>query len=260
MKDIRVGTSGWRYRHWRGVFYPQTLPTRKWLRYYTEYFDTVEVNATFYGTIKPRTLKAWLEETPEDFIFAVKASRYITHIRKLREVREPLLRFYASLEPLYPKLGVILFQLPPGLSYHPEIMEEFLALLPREFPVALEIRHASFHCTEFLSQLKRYGVALCLSDTAGRYPSLFPALTADFTYLRLHGSRTLYRSCYTEEELREWSRKIRSFQVARVYVYFDNDALGWAPENALRLKELLGLPTRELPPEARQILAGRPKD
>ncbi len=258
--EVRIGTSGWRYRHWRGVFYPEGLPTREWLNYYAGYFDTVEVNATFYGTVKGETLRQWAEETPEGFLFAVKAHRYITHIKRLRGVDEALSRFYASLEPLYPKLGVILFQFPPSLRYDPDLLEEFLRILPRDFPVAIEIRHRSFHREAFLDQLRRYGVALCVSDTAGRYPSLLWAVTANFSYIRLHGSRVLYRSSYTDEELDFWARRIEELSVKRVYVYFDNDALGWAPENALRLRKRLGLPARSLPPEALKILQGRPLD
>ncbi|QJA05848.1 DUF72 domain-containing protein [Thermosulfurimonas marina] len=258
--EIRIGTSGWNYRHWRGVFYPRDLLPRRWLSYYAQYFDTVEVNATFYGTLKPQTLARWVSETPDDFLFAVKAHRYLTHVKRLRGVEEALERFYETLAPLRPKLGPILFQLPPSLSYQPEVLEAFLAALPRDLPVALEIRHASFHQEDFLKRLRRHGVALCLSDTAGRYPSLLLALTADWTYIRLHGSRRLYRSCYTPEELKAWAERIRAFPVQRVYVYFDNDALGWAPENALRLKALLGLPVRPLPEEAWAELARRPLD
>jgi len=256
--EIRIGTSGWNYRHWRGVFYPEKLPTRKWLSYYSQYFDTVEVNATFYGTLKKETLARWLEETPEDFLFAVKASRFITHVKRLKAVEEAFERFLDSLSPLYPRLGVVLFQLPPSLTYEPQAMEDFLALLPQDFRFTIEIRNASFHHQRFLKQLERYGIALCLSDTAGRYPSLWEAITADFTYIRLHGSRKLYRSCYTEEELSAWAEKIRGFPVQKVYVYFDNDALGWAPENALRLKSLLGLPAKPLPEEAIKTLSRRP--
>ncbi len=258
--EIRIGTSGWHYRHWRGVFYPEKLPVRKWLTYYARYFDTSEVNATFYGTLKPETLRRWVEETPEGFVFAVKANRYITHVKRLKGVTDSLKRFYESLEPLYPKLGPVLFQLPPNLEYDPDLLEDFLWALPREFPLALEVRHPSFHQETFLDQLRSRGVALCLSDTAGRHPSLFFATTADFSYIRLHGSRRLYRSCYTEEELQEWARRIRGFPVKKVYVYFDNDALGWAPENALRLKRILGLPVRSLPEEALKILSRRPLD
>ncbi len=258
--EIRIGTSGWNYRHWRGVFYPSKLPVHRWLSYYSQFFDTVEVNATFYGSLKRETLRRWLAETPESFVFAVKASRFITHVRRLKGVSEAIQRFWEEVLLLGNKLGPILYQLPPSLTYDPAIIEDFLACLPPEPPSVIEIRNATFHQREFLEQLKKYRVALCLSDTAGRYPSLWEEVTADLVYIRLHGSRRLYHSCYTEEELQVWARKIRRFPVKRVYVYFDNDALGWAPENALRLKALLGLPAPPLPEEARELLKGRPRE
>ncbi len=257
--EIRIGTSGWNYPHWRGVFYPKGLPTRKWLSYYATFFDTVEVNATFYGTPKEATLCRWYEETPPGFLFALKASRFITHVRRLRNVKEPLERFYRIISPLKEKIGPLLFQLPPSLQYDRELLRDFLDLLDLRFRTTIEIRHRSFHNEEFLELLAARNIALCLSDTAGRYPSLLEALTADFVYIRLHGSRTLYRSCYTEAELSSWAEKIRRYQ-RPAYVYFDNDSLGWAVPNALRLKELLGLPAKPLPEEAWAILKTRPLD
>ncbi len=257
--EIRIGTSGWNYPHWRKVFYPEGLPTRKWLAYYASYFDTVEVNATFYGTPKEATFRRWYEETPAGFLFALKASRFITHVKRLKGVEEPLKRFYRTISPLKEKIGPLLFQFPPSLKYDRDLIAQFLALLDPRFRTTIEIRHQSFHNEEFLELLAAHNVALCLSDTAGRYPSLLEALTADFVYIRLHGSRVLYRSCYTEEELRAWAQKILSFK-RPAYVYFDNDALGWAVPNALRLKELLGLPAKPLPEEALAILKTRPLD
>ncbi len=256
---VRIGTSGWNYPHWRGVFYPKGLATSKWLTYYATYFDTVEVNATFYGTPKEKTLKKWYGETPSGFLFALKASRFITHVKRLRQVEEPLKRFYQVIAPLKEKIGPLLFQLPPSLKYDRALIADFLALLDPRYQTAIEIRHASFHNDEFLGLLATHQVALCLSDTAGRYPSLLEAVTAPFVYVRLHGSRTLYRSCYTEEELRAWAQKIVSFN-RPTYVYFDNDSLGWAVPNALRLKELLGQPAKPLPQEALAILKDRPLD
>jgi uncharacterized protein YecE (DUF72 family) len=235
---IRIGTSGWNYPHWRGVFYPKGLGQRRWLSYYATYFDTVEVNATFYGTPKEKTFRAWAEAVPEGFVFAVKASRFITHIKRLREVAEALKRFYQSICPLKEKLGPILFQFPPSLKYDRTLMEDFLALLDRRYPTTIEIRNKSFWNPDFLDLLRQAGVALCLSDTAGKYPSLLEEITADFVYVRLHGSQELYRSCYTEEELKTWADKLRAWGLPG-YVYFDNDAQGWAPINALHLKSLL---------------------
>ncbi|AEH45862.1 protein of unknown function DUF72 [Thermodesulfatator indicus DSM 15286] len=257
--NIKIGTSGWNYPHWRGVFYPEKLAKRKWLSFYTEYFDTVEVNATFYGTPKERTFRRWYEETPQGFIFAIKANRYITHVRRLRNVEDPLKRFYEAIKPLKEKIGPILFQFPPSLQYDRELIKNFLKHLDLSYQTTIEVRHASFQQEEFYELLSRYNIALCFSDTAGRYPSLVEVLTADFVYLRLHGSRVLYRSCYTEGELVSWAEKLKAWGKPG-YIYFDNDSLGWAVPNALRLKELLGQPAKKLPEEALAILKTRPLD
>ncbi|OAG26782.1 DUF72 domain-containing protein [Thermodesulfatator autotrophicus] len=257
--NIRIGTSGWNYPHWRGIFYPEKLSSRKWLSFYAEYFDTVEINATFYGTPKEKTFRRWYEETSPDFLFAVKANRYITHVKRLRQVEEPLKRFYKAIKPLKEKTGPILFQFPPSLKYEREVLENFLELLDLSYQTTIEIRHESFHREEFYELLARKNIALCISDTAGRFPSLVEVITADFVYLRLHGSRVLYRSCYTEEELASWAEKLKAWHRPG-YVYFDNDSLGWAVPNALKLKELLGLPVKKLPEEALAILKTRPLD
>ncbi len=259
MKKIWVGTSGWNYPHWRGIFYPPGLPTKKWLSYYATYFDTVEINATFYGTPKEKTFKNWYEAVPDDFLFAVKASRFITHIKRLREVGEAIKRFYRVVAPLGEKLGPILFQFPPNLKYDRSLLEEFLGLLDPIYQTTIEVRHESFDNPEFFELLRRAGVALCLSDTAGKYPSLIEVLTTDFVYVRLHGSRVLYHSCYTEEELKDWATKLKTWGLPG-YVYFDNDALGWAVPNALRLKALLGQEAKPLTEEAAALLKGRPLD
>ncbi len=259
MKKIRIGTSGWNYPHWREIFYPRGLPRRKWLSFYASYFDTVEINATFYGTLKEKTFIKWYQDTPEGFLFAVKASRFITHIRRLRDVREAIRRFYQIVAPLREKLGPILFQLPPSLKYDQTLMEEFLAELDRDYMTTIEVRHKSFDNPRFLELLHQANVALCLSDTAGRYHSLIEGLTADFVYIRLHGSRVLYRSCYTEKELRSWAEKLKAWKLPG-YVYFDNDALGWAVPNALRLKALLGQKTKPLSENAEVLLKARPFD
>jgi len=235
---VIVGTSGWNYPHWRGAFYPEGLPSSKWLEYYARNFDTVEINATFYGRPKPSTFKKWYQTTPSHFLFAVKASRYITHIKRLKGVEESLHRLYQDLAPLGEKLGVILFQLPPNLTFEKQRLGDFLALLDPSIPTAMEVRHQSFHTREFFRLLEKHQVAFCISDTAGKYPSLAYEITADFTYIRLHGSRALYASCYTREELETWARRISSWGV-KTFVYFDNDAHAYAPQNALELKNIL---------------------
>ncbi len=243
--EVRVGTSGWNYPHWRGVFYPPGLLSSQWLEYYAQHFDTVEINATFYGRPRASTLEKWYHVTPPGFLFSVKASRYITHIKRLKDVEDPLDRLYQDIKPLREKLGVILFQFPPNLPFQREQVKAFLKLLNSSIPTTIEVRHQSFHTPEFFQLLKKHNVAFCISDTAGKYPSLAFQITADFTYIRLHGSRILYASCYTLEELQEWVQRIKSWGVD-AYVYFDNDAHGYAPLNAAQLKETLKGPCASL--------------
>jgi len=236
--EVRIGTSGWNYPHWRGPFYPRGLPPAAWLEYYSRHSDTVEINATFYGRPKPSTFERWYQSTPEGFLFAIKASRYITHIKRLKKVEEPITRFYQDLKPLKEKLGGILFQLPPNMAFNKERLEDFLSLLDLSIPTAIEVRHESFLTEDFFRLLEKHKVGFCISDTAGKYPSLAYRITADFTYIRLHGSRILYASPYTRQELEEWAHRIISWGVD-AHVYFDNDAHGYAPLNAVQLKEIL---------------------
>ncbi len=235
-----MGTSGWNYDHWRGVFYPDTCPKTKWLRHYTQVFTTVEVNATFYRLPGPETFKNWRDTTPEGFLWAVKASRYITHIKRLRDAGEPLERFFHVAALLEEKFGPVLFQLPPGLAFDEGVFEEFCESLEHyRHRSTLEVRHKSWLEDRVLAKLESRHIAFCISDTAGRYP-YGEAVTADFVYIRLHGSRKLYASDYTEEELQAWAVKIKQWR-RDTFVYFDNDFGGYAPKNAVRLKEILGL-------------------
>jgi uncharacterized protein YecE (DUF72 family) len=235
---IHIGTSGWNYHHWRGGFYPPDCPKAKWLQHYTKNFTTVEVNATFYGQPKPETFKTWRRATPDGFLWAVKANRYITHIKRLRDVHEPLERFFGAALLLKEKLGPVLFQLPPGLAFHESIFDGFCENLEHyKHPCALEVRHTSWLADRVLARLEKRRIAFCISDTAGRYP-YGEAVTADFVYIRLHGSQKLYVSEYTEEELHTWAQKIRKWD-KDTYVYFDNDFAGHAPKNAARVKEIL---------------------
>ncbi|MFN3505726.1 MAG: DUF72 domain-containing protein, partial [Caldimicrobium sp.] len=216
-----------------------TLKPKDWLSFYSQHFNTVEINATFYKTPKASTFQKWYESTPPDFVFSVKAPKIITHIKKLKEVKEPLDFFIKSITPLAEKARVLLFQLPPSLAYEKHSLEEFLKLLPQNFKNVLEIRHKSYHNEEFIKLLEKYRVSLCFSDCGKRYPSWFEYQTTDFLYFRLHGSRQLYVSNYEEEELDNIIKVIQRFNVSEVYVYFDNTALGYAVKNALTLKEKL---------------------
>jgi uncharacterized protein YecE (DUF72 family) len=232
-----IGTSGWDYRHWKGVFYPEGCPRTRWLDHYSRTFSTVEVNATFYHRIRQNTYLKWHSSTPEGFLWAVKASRFITHIRRLQGVEDSLDIFFSDVSTLGEKLGPLLFQFPPSLEFDGKTLEVFLGLLPAGGRYAVEARHPSWTGQDTLSMLREHNIAWCIADTAGRFPYL-EAVTADYVYIRLHGSRKLYASEYTEGELRAWAHRIRSWE-RDAYVYFDNDFMGYAPKNALRLRELL---------------------
>jgi len=239
-RQIRVGTSGWTYPHWKNVFYPAAWKKSRWLEYYTEYFDTVEVNATFYRLPQAKTVEGWKRRTPDLFLWAVKANQYITHTKRLKEPREPLERFYSVASALEEKLGPILFQLPPSLPFDEERFSGFCRCLRRSYRHVLEVRHSSWISDRLFAILEEYNMALCISDTAGRYP-FHEAVTADFMYVRLHGSKKLYASDYSEEELQAWAQRINTWG-KDTYLYFDNDFEGHAVGNAKRLKEILRSP------------------
>lgn len=236
---VYLGTSGWHYGHWRGIFYPADLKREKWLNFYSNYFNTVEVNATFYRDIKSSTFEKWYSSVNEKFIFSVKISRQITHFKKLRIDKILIDNFLKKVSTLKEKLGVILIQLPPSLRFDQSLIDEFLSLLDRKYKYAIEVRNKTFIDDKFLTLLRRDNVAFCISDSAGRYP-FHEAITADFIYLRLHGSKKIYASEYTEEELIYLEEKIKNWNKL-TFVYFDNDFMGFAFKNALRLKDLLAL-------------------
>lgn len=234
-----IGTCGWNYSSFKGIFFPEELKSKDWLKYYAEHLNTVEINVTFYRLPRVKTFEKWYNETPEDFVFSIKASKVITHIKRLKDVENELKTFLERLKGLKEKGRVLLFQFPPSLKFDKELLENFLKILPKDYQNVIEIRHKSFHCEEFVKLLKKYKVCLCFSDCAGRYPSWYEVQTAPFLYIRMHGSKKLYVSNYEEEELKELAQKINSYKVKEAYVYFDNTALGYAITNALYLKELL---------------------
>ncbi|MFD1214049.1 DUF72 domain-containing protein [Arthrobacter sp. GCM10027362] len=277
-----MGTSGWRYPEWRGTFYPAGLPQRLELEYAAGHLDSLELNASFYGLQRPSSYLKWRGATPEGFVFAVKGPRLVTHLNALHQVRVPLANFFASgVLALADKLGPVLWQLPPRLAFDAALVEEFLALLPRStaaaaelaavhgdlpaertwtgesgaagaFPErplrhALEVRHRSFASEECYGLLRRYNTALVVADTAGKWP-LLDEVTADFVYVRLHGSAELYVSGYTAAELDAWAGRVRGWLAGSrcpdgagrdVYVYFDNTAAAHAPFDALGLSTRL---------------------
>lgn len=240
--DIRIGISGWTYKPWRGVFYPEGLPQKRELTYAAEHFRSIEINGTFYGLQRPRSFAAWHDATPDDFVFAIKGSRYITHMRRLTDIETPLANLLASgVLRLGKKLGPILWQFPPRMKFDAERFEPFLKLLPKSTedavalarrhdarldgrsyvetdanrPIrhALEIRHDSFRSPEFVDLLRRYKVGLVVADTV-EWPLLMD-LTADFVYCRLHGSEQLYVSGYDDKALDRWAQLIRQWAKGR---------------------------------------------
>jgi uncharacterized protein YecE (DUF72 family) len=265
----RIGIAGWTYAPWRGVFYPKGLPHRLELSYVAQRLNSLEINGTFYALQRPDSFRAWHAATGSDFVFSVKGPRFITHMKKLRDVEVPLANFFASgVLALRDKLGPVLWQLPPNLGYDPARLRDFFAQLPRNTAAAavqarghderlegralvetdadrplrhaLEVRHASFEVPGFLDLLREHEVAVVVADTAGRWP-LIREVTAEFAYLRLHGDKELYTSGYSDEALAEWAALLRTWtgQGHDVYAYFDNDVKVHAPYDAMKLSELV---------------------
>ena len=237
--SIRIGTSGWTYKHWQGIFYPVKWPKSRWLEYYSKHFDTVELNAAFYRLPNLTTFENWKARTPDDFLWSVKASKFITHTKRLRDPADPLDRLYGATAGLGERLGAILFQLPPNLAFDEKVFRGFCETLDPQVRHVLEIRHPSWINDQVFGILNRFNVAFCTADTAGRYP-FCEALTADFAYVRLHGSQKLYVSDYSEEELQTWAEKVGTWK-RDTFIYFDNAFEGYAVNNARRLKEILGI-------------------
>ncbi len=270
---IRVGISGWSYPGWRGDFYPKDLVQRRELEYAAQRMTSIEINGSFYSLQRPSSYAAWRDQTPEDFVFAVKGGRFITHMKKLSDVEVPLANFLASgVLALGTKTGPYLWQLPPSLGYDATRLASFFDLLPRtltdaarlaeghdakvpedraltkaevDLPLrhALEVRHRTFTDPGLLDLLRAHDVALVVADTAGRWP-LIEEPTSDHMYVRLHGDAELYTSGYTPEALDRWAEKCRAWADAGldVHVYFDNDAKGFAPHDALALIDRVGRP------------------
>jgi uncharacterized protein YecE (DUF72 family) len=245
---VWIGTSGWQYRHWRGLFYPAGLPQRAWLEHYAERFATVEVNATFYRLPSLAAVEDWRRRTPEDFVMAVKVSRYLTHIRRLRAPREPVDRFMAVAEALGPRLGPVLLQLPPDMRCDTSALEATLRAFPTGVRVAVEPRHPSWFEPAVMRVLERHDAALCMVDRPGWRPE--PIRTAGWGYLRLHEGRASPRPCYGRRALEGWAARLagRFDPGDDLFVYLNNDTAGCAPRDArvlARRLERAGLqPTR----------------
>jgi len=238
--DIRIGTSGFHYRHWVGKFYPPKTPASKMLDYYIQHFDTLELNNSFYRLPTVEAFQAWKHSTPRNFVFAVKASRFITHNKKLKDPENALDNLLPRAEHLGKKLGPILFQLPPKWKVNPERLRGLLEILPREHRYTFEFRELTWMKPEICQILRKFNAAFCIYELAGYHSPL--EITADFAYVRLHGpTEGKYQGSYSDDRLRQWADWIKeqATRLKAVYVYFDNDQAGYAAQNALTLRRMV---------------------
>lgn len=247
---LRIGTSGYQYRHWRGRFYPVGLPTDRWLPHYANAFDTVELNVTFYRLPAATTFAGWAGAVPDEFVFAVKASRYLTHVRRLQDPGPATARLLERAQKLGHRFGPVLLQLPPDMRFEPERLAATLAAFPRNVRVAVEPRHPSWFVAECRRILERHRAALCLTDRGSRPGPIWR--TADWTYLRLHEGRATPRPCYGRAALAGWLDRLSGEwgRDADAYVYFNNDGLGCAVRDAAvlgRIARRAGMPTTRTP-------------
>jgi len=239
LADYYIGTAGWHYDDWQVKFYPEKLPKNKWLEFYARHFPTVELNNTFYRLPTEKALKTWYDSSPSDFTFALKVSRYITHIKRLKDCAGEVKNFMSRVAILKEKMGPLLYQLPPGLHRDDEKLSSFLAVLPRGLKHIIEFRHDSWFAEDVYDILRRHQVGFCVFDM----PKLTSPVmaTTDFAYIRFHGSGSLYSSRYTDEEMADWARKISRLagKLKSVYIYFNNDTAGYALDNAVTIREYL---------------------
>lgn len=236
MPRLYCGTSGWNYKHWCGVFYPKNIPQYCWLGYYAGRFDTVEINNSFYRLPSVETFSDWRVQVPEEFIFAVKASRYLTHLKKLKDPEEPLDNVLSHSAELREKRGPILYQLPPKWHADLERLEHFLQLLPRDLRHVIEFRDNTWQREDVWAMLDRYSVGYCIMDGMGLPTHI--KTTSDFSYVRMHSGEN--DGSYSDRQLQEWTDRVKDLLTrGDVYVYFNNDYMGYAVENALDLKKMV---------------------
>jgi len=234
-----IGTSGYSYNHWKSKFYPKGLPASEWLEYYSKKFSSVELNYTFYKLPEEKTFISWNKKTPESFIFSIKASRFITHIKRLKDSGPSIKLLIQRLKTIRKKLGPILFQLPPNFALNKERLEDFVSVLPKKYDFVFEFRDPSWFDEKVFEILKKRKLGFCIYNMPGM--DCPHAVTSDFVYIRFHGSGEIYSSNYTDKQLKLWAAKIKGFLKNNldVYVYFNNDANAFAINNALKLKQLL---------------------
>lgn len=239
MAKIYIGTSGYYYRHWVGKFYSEKMAKDKWLEYYSKVFDTVELNTTFYHLPRVKTLEGWMRKTPTGFLFSVKVHRLITHIKMLKDVRSDFYGFIKVIKPLkiYNRIGCILHQFPPTLKYDTSLLKDYIDLLPKGYRHVFEFRNSEFYNDTIFLILKENRVGLCISHMYGLET---PAVaTTEFVYFRFHGPKERYRSAYTDEQIKNFSRLIWRFALEdkTIFVYFNNDFNAYAVDNAISLKK-----------------------
>jgi len=237
--DIRIGTSGWHYGHWEGLYYPEKLPKSKWFGHYAKDFDTVEINNTFYQLPKQQTFENWHKQAPKNFLYTVKANRFITHIKRLKDAEETLPRFFERAELLKENLGPVLYQLPPSFHKDPDRLHYFLQLLPKQRTAIFEFRHESWFSQDTYDLLDEFGAGFCIHDLSG-VPTP-RVITGHVIYIRFHGTIGRYDGNYPKATLKNWTEWIKeNLEHARgVYAYFNNDANAYAIHNAKTLKEKL---------------------
>jgi len=236
--EIRIGCSGWQYRHWRGSFYPKDLVQKRWLEYYALHFNTVEINNTFYRLPEPSAFELWRERVPDKFLYAVKASRFLTHMKRLKAPEEPLARLFERLRLLRRRLGPVLYQLPPRWSVNVERLRVFLSTLPARRRHVIEFRDASWYTDEVFGLLAQHQVACCLHDMPGSATER--RVVGPFVYVRFHGP-VRYAGRYDDRTLDDWTIWLASRvrEGRSVFAYFNNDVGGHAPRDAVRLREKL---------------------
>jgi uncharacterized protein YecE (DUF72 family) len=242
VKPVRIGCSGWNYKDWRGRIYPKGCPASRWLVHYATLFDTVEVNSTFYRLASPTAVANWMKDTPEDFVFSVKASRYLTHVKRLANLGDGVKRFYEAIEPLAgtPKLGPVLWQLPENFHRDDERLAGALAAMS-DGRHCVEFRHASWFTGDVYALLREHGVALVIADHPER-PFQTHEMTSDWTYVRFHYGARGRRGNYSEAELETWRRRIAGWRSrTEIYAYFNNDWEGFAVKNGEWMRKRLGV-------------------
>ena len=237
--SIFIGTSGWFYQHWRGIFYPDDMKPDKWLTYYSKFFNTVENNSSFYHLPKESTIKRWHKKVGDNFLYAVKIWRRITHYQKLVDIKEPLKIFIDRISLLGNSLGVLLAQFPPSMKKDLTLLENFIKLLPKDMKCAFEFRNKSWIDQEVVDLLKAYNQPFCIADSARYYSDVI--VTSDLVYIRFHGPGSLYSSSYNTEQLKIWATKIKAWRNEKriILAYFNNDFNGYAVKNAMELMDLI---------------------